>query len=76
MVVDNGSFNSKSVVSTLRLVLSWKVTVHEKTNHIVLGLNLRFEPKQSPRVIIVDFYFLAEIKRGIIPLHNNLLCSF
>ena len=26
--------------------------VHDKTNHIVLGLNLKYEPKKSPVVII------------------------
>ena len=52
------------------------VTVHDKTNHIALGLNLRYEPKKSPMVIIIDFHLLAWIDRGIIPLHKNLLHSF
>ena len=52
------------------------VTVHDKTNHIVLGLNPRYEPNKSPVVIIIDFHFLAWIDRGIISLHKNLLRSF
>ena len=52
------------------------VTVHDKTNHIALGLNLRYEPNKSSVVIIIDLHFLVWIDRGIIPLHKNLLCSF
>ena len=52
------------------------MTVHGKTNHIALGLDLRYEPNKSPMVIIIDFDFLAWIGRGIIPLHKYLLRSF
>ena len=34
------------------------VTVHGKTNHIALVLDLRYEPSKSPGVIIIDFDFL------------------
>ena len=52
------------------------VTVHGKTNHIAVGLDLRYEPNKSPVVIIIHFHFLAWIDRGIIPLHKHLLRSF
>ena len=52
------------------------VTLHEKTMHIVLDINLRYMPQLSPGVIITDFCFLAWIDRGIIPLHKCLLRSF
>ena len=35
------------------------VTVHGKTNHIALELNLRYEPNKSPGVTIINFDFLA-----------------
>ena len=38
------------------------MTLHGKTNHIVLGLDLRYEPNKSPMmIIIIDFDFLAWI---------------
>ena len=52
------------------------VTLHGKTNHIALGLYLRYELNNSPMVIIIDFDFLAWINRGIIPLHKYLLRNF
>ena len=36
------------------------VTIHGKTNHIALGLNLRYEPNKLPMVIIIDFDFLSD----------------
>ena len=48
------------------------VTIHDKTNHIVLGGNQRYEPIVS----LCDFHFLVKVSRGIISLHKNLLCSF
>ena len=38
-----------------------------QTDHITLGLNLTYEPKRSPVVIIIGCHFLAWIDRGIIP---------
>ena len=52
------------------------VTVHYKTNHIALDINLRYRPIQLPKVIIIIFYFLSLIDRGIIPVLKNLLPSF
>ena len=49
------------------------MTIHDKTNDIALGLNLRYEPNKLPTVIIIDIHILACIDRGIIPLHKNLL---
>ena len=46
---------------------------------VALGLNLRYEPNKSVAYgvhVIIDFDLLAQIDRGIVPLHKNLLCSF
>ena len=52
------------------------VTLHEKTKHNALDINLRYRPEQLSGVIIIDFHFLAWIDRGIIPLQENLLRTF
>ena len=44
--------------------------------HIALHINLRYRPKQLPMVITINFTSFAQIDRGIIPLHKNLLRSF
>ena len=48
------------------------VTIHDKANHIALGLN----QKREPKVTHGDYHFLAWIDRELIPLHKNLLLSF
>ena len=69
-------YKSTCTVNLEIFVVKIFVTLHGKTNHIALALDLRYEPNKSPMVIIIDFDFLAWIDRGIIPLHKHLLCSF
>ena len=52
-----------------------KIVLEHDNDCIALDLNLRYEPKQSPRVILIDIHFLAQIDRAIIPLHKYLLRS-
>ena len=63
-------------MGTQSLVSIQIVTLHEKTKHNALDINLRYRPKQLPKLIIIIFHFLTQIDRGIIPLHKDLLCSF
>ena len=42
------------------------MTLHEKTKHIALEANLRYRPKQLPKVINGDFDFFTWIDRGLL----------
>ena len=58
----NGSENMPMNMLDGRLLIIYAilyVIVHGKTNHIALGLNLRYEPHKSPGVIIIDFDILV-----------------
>ena len=48
------------------IVILLYVTVHNKTNHIALSLNLRYEPNKLPIVIIINFHFLAWIEESFL----------
>ena len=43
-----------------RLYCSTTIIVHNKTNLIALGLNLRHKPTQSPRAIVINSYLLIK----------------
>ena len=51
------------------------MTLHEKIKHNALDINLRYRPKELPKLIIIIFHFLTQIDREIIPLHKGLLNS-
>ena len=44
------------------------VTLHEKTKHNALDINMRYRSKLLLKVIIIIFHLLILIDRGIIPL--------
>lgn len=50
------------------------VTLHEKTKHNTLGINLRYEPKYWPRANFGNNFF-TWIGREMIFVHEDLLCS-
>ena len=45
-----------SMYKSFMLLVTY-VTVHDKTNHIALGFNLRYEPNKSPMVIIFTYWY-------------------
>ena len=50
-------------------------SVHEKTHHIALSDNLRYEPKYVHGLYLGDFKIFKGMDSRMIPLHKYLLCS-
>ena len=69
---NSSKFTSCSGQICIKTAFLTFVIAHDKANTIALDLNLRYEPKKSPKVIVIDIHFLAQIDRVVKPAVQSL----
>ena len=62
---NSSKFTSCSGQICIKAAFLTFVIAHDKANNIALGLNLRYEPKKSPKVIVIDIGIDRVIKPAV-----------